>query len=133
MHRVGSPLRHLLILGAIALVAGCTNFSGSNVGEPNAQTRFQFRKNLAMLRTGMPADSLELLFSPVEKPGQAGILGRSRVKTKTAERVSYTLGWRSDPKHQLGVKASDELDVTLATVLAIDKKLVSIEHHNILP
>ena len=75
----------------------------------------------------MPADSLELLFDTVEKAGQAGILNQSLVKTESAERVRYLLGWRSDPKHQIGVKASDELDVTLATILAIDGKLVSIE------
>ena len=121
--------RALVIVCAAAAPCACSKISSSNVGTPSSVIRFDFQKGLDLVRAGMPADSLELLFRDVESAGQAGILSRARVRTAETERIRYRLGWRSDPKHQLGVKASDELDVALATVLVIDKAVVSVERY----
>jgi hypothetical protein len=129
MRTAGMPLCLILGFCAAALISGCAKLSGSNVGAPSAQVRMEFSRNLALIRPGMPADSLEMIFRTVEKAGQAGILSRVLVRMDDTERVRYKLGWRSDPKHQTGVKSSDDLDVEIATVLAINDELVSIEKH----
>ncbi len=115
---------------AIALLAvGCAGLSGTNVGEPTPRTQQQFHDKLSLLHTGMSVDSLELIFQEVREPGEAGILHRSKVITSDFVRVRYSLGWKSDPRHQIGYKEIDEIDVELASVIAEDSRLVLIEKH----
>ena len=116
-------------LGCI-LLAGCTGFSPSTVGEPTWETRAQFQRNLSLLRAGMPADSLALLFAEAKAPGEAGILHQARIVTTELERVTYTLGWKSDPRHQIGVKDMSEIDVAKATVIAENSRVISVELHD---
>jgi hypothetical protein len=99
------------------LGAGCAGgLSATNVGEPSPQARADFESRLALVRPGMPADSLELLFAPATEPGAAGILRRTRVTTAAGESGTVSLGWRSDPRHQIGRKTSREVEVERALV-----------------
>lgn len=109
------------------LGAGCAGgLSATNVGEPSPQARADFESRLALVRPGMPADSLELLFAPATEPGAAGILRRTRITTAAGESGTVSLGWRSDPRHQIGRKTSREVEVERALVVVEGAQVVSI-------
>ena len=114
---------------ALLLVAGCAGLAGTNVGEPTPRVRHQFHEKLSLLHVGMPVDSLEMLFEEAKEPGEAGILHRVRVVTADFQRLRYSLGWKSDPRHQIGHKDIEEIDVEIATVLVEGPHLVAIELH----
>ncbi len=108
--------RHLAILVPLLLAMGCSGFSASNVGDPSLQDKLDFRSNLALLHVGMPADSFDLLFAPALKPGDTGIVHKVRIATIAGERISYELGWLSEPLHQTGHKPIEEITVIRAWV-----------------
>lgn len=114
------------ILLPLVVAAGCTGLSAGNVGDPTLQDRLDFRSSLALLHVGMPVDSLDLLFAPALEPGDTGILRRARVATSEGERLSYELGWLSDPRHQVGHKAIDDIEVVRAWVRVEQGRISSI-------
>ena len=118
--------RHLVCLLPLLIAMGCSGFSASNVGDPSLQDRLDFRSHLALLHVGMPADSFDLLFDQALKPGETGILRRTRIVTSEGERLNYELGWRSDPRHQVGHKAIEDIDVTRAWVQVEQGRISSI-------
>ncbi len=120
--------RHLALLPLLLFAVGCTGLSASNVGDPSLQDRLDFRSRLAMLHVGMPVDSLELLFAPAQKPGETGILHRARIATSDDLRLTFDLGWRSDPRHQPGHKAIEEIDVMRARVIVEGGCIRDIQH-----
>ncbi len=120
----------LLALGVGLAAGGCTGFAASNVGDPTLQTRLDFQARLDLVHPGMPADSLELLFVPAAQPGEAGILRRTRIVTAEGENATVSLGWRSDPRHQLGRKTSREVEVERALVVIAGARVVSIERRD---
>jgi len=76
------------------------------------------------------ADSLELLFAEATRPGQAGILRRARIVTAGSTRSNITLGWRSDPRHQIGYMESDETEIARALVVVEDARVTRIERRD---
>ncbi len=121
--------RHLAILIPLLLAMGCSGFSANNVGDPSLQDRLDFRSNLALLYVGMPADSFDLLFAPALKSGDTGIVHRVRIATIEGERISYELGWLSDPLHQVGHKEIEEIAVIRAWV-QMEQGLISSIRRN---
>lgn len=113
----------------LTCLAGCGGLSGTNVGEPTPQARSDFSAKLKTLEVGMPADSLEALFEEAHQPGDTGILHKAKVVTTEFERVTYSLGWKSDPRHQIGVKEMEEIDVEKASVTVVGARVVSIKIH----
>jgi len=111
---------------AAGLGACVGKLSSTNVGDPTGMARSQLLARVDRLRPGLPADSLELLFGEARAPGQTGILGRSRLAAGGRERVVYTLGWKSDPRHQIGAKDWDEIDVAIAEAVFEDGRLVRV-------
>ena len=122
--RAGQSIAPLLL--ALSL-AGCSGLAASNVGDPTLQTRLDFQSGLDQLHVGMPADSLDLLFAEAIEPGQAGILRRARFVTAGSTRSNITLGWRSDPRHQIGYKDSAETEIARALVVVEDARVTRIE------
>lgn len=118
---------HLYCLPLLLLGLGCTGLAASNVGDPPLQSRIEFNRNLALLHVDMPLDSLELLFPAATEAGDAGILRRSRVATADLERVRYSLGWRSNPRHQVGYKDMEDIEVLRATVVAQNGRILRVE------
>lgn len=115
------------IILALPLALGCGGLAASNVGEPTMQARMDFDFSLAQLHEGMPVDSLEILFEDVKKPGEAGILRRAVIVTEERKRVNFTLGWLSDPRHQIGHKEIEDLEVARAMVIVEDDIIRRIE------
>ncbi len=126
-------------VGALALIAlgmglagagGCGGFAASNVGDPTLQARLDFQARLDLVHPGMPADSLDVLFAAAAEPGEAGILRRTRIVTAEGESGTVSLGWRSDPRHQLGRKTSREVEVERALVVIAGAQVLSIERRD---
>lgn len=130
MARLDGSGRQLAVLLFGLLAGGCAGFASSNVGDPSSQTRLDFEARLALVRAGMPADSLGLLFGEALRPGQAGILRRTRVVTAGGESGSYSLGWRSDPLHQIGRRTSRETEVERALVIVEGAQVVRVERRD---
>lgn len=130
MARVDGGGGRLIALALGLLAGGCGGFAPSNVGDPSSQIRYDFEARLALVHAGMPADSLTLLFSEALKPGQAGILRRTRVVSAAGESGSYSLGWRSDPRHQIGRRTSRETEVERALVIVEGAQVIHIERRD---
>jgi len=111
----GDEMKRFSPLLPLFLVA-CGAIYASNVGEPSSSDKLRFARALDRLEVGMPEDSITAFFDAAEKPGQAGILHRSRVKFDDFERVSYLLGWKSEPKHQGAYKRPEDIDQVQARV-----------------
>jgi len=114
------------VLLLLLLSAACSGVAGSNVGEPTSRARFEFKRKLEALRVGMPADSLEMIFAEARQAGETGILHKTRLVTSDLERVTYSLGWKSDPRHQIGNKNLEDIDVERASVVAENAAIVAI-------
>jgi len=123
-------LSFVAVLLALPFAIGCSGLAASNVGEPTLQARLDFQHGLARLTVGMPVDSLEMIFQDVKKPGEAGILRRATIITEDRERVSYRLGWLSDPRHQIGHKEIEEIEVTRATVIVEQGRIHRIDRRD---
>ena len=108
------------------LVAGCSGISGTNVGVPTPTAKRLFLEKLALVHPGMPADSLTLLCAKAEKPGETGILFRSRMITEEFSRETLKLGWKSEPKHQGEFKSLSEIDQVRAVVETQDGLVLRI-------
>lgn len=115
----------------LALVLACGGLAASNVGDPTMQQRLAFNAGLAMLHVGMPMDSLNLIFAQAKQPGEAGILRQVRIVTADTEQLRITLGWRSDPRHQIGLKALEEIEVVKAVVVAEDQRIRRITRSDV--
>ena len=122
--RIAHAAAALVALG----VAGCTGLAASNVGDPTLSTRLGFESRLEMVHVGMPADSLGLLFAQATSPGEAGILREASIVTAEGTRRNVTLGWRSDPRHQIGYRESTETEIARALVVVEDARVTRIEH-----
>jgi len=130
MARLDGSSRRLAVLFFGLLAGGCSGFASSNVGDPSSQTRLDFEARLALVHPGMPADSLGLLFGEALQPGQAGILRRTRIVSAAGESGSYSLGWRSDPRHQIGRRTSRETEVERALVIVEGARVIRVEHRD---
>jgi hypothetical protein len=108
-------LRRLSPLLLLFLIA-CSGIHASNVGEPHSGEKLRFMRSLDQLEIGMPEDSITALFTQAEEPGQVGILHRSSVRFDDFERVTYQLGWKSEPRHQGAYKRPEDIDQILALV-----------------
>ena len=75
----------------------------------------------------MPADSLDLLFPVAGAPGEAGVLREASIVTAEGTRRNVTLGWRSDPRHQIGYRESGETEIARALVTIEDARVTRIE------
>ncbi len=111
---------------ALCLLLGCSGISSSNVGTPSGQDIREFDQALAALHIGMPADSVPLLFAQAVNKGDIGILRTTRMVTESFTRITYTLGWKSDPVHQVGHVNLEEIDQEDAQVIAEDGKVIKI-------
>ena len=110
----------------LILATGCSGISGTNVGTPTPTAKRAFLERLTMVRAGMPADSLEILFETAEKAGETGILFRSRIITDEFTRESFQLGWKDEPRHQGEFKSQGEIDQVLAIVETQDDRVLHI-------
>jgi len=108
------------------LLSACGGFYASNVGEPSAGEKLRFETALDRVHVGMPEDSLLLLLRPAEKAGEAGILLRSAVSFQSTSRVTYRLGWRSEPRHHGGVKRPEDIDQVRAVVEVREGRVTKI-------
>jgi len=119
-------MARLLPLLLVLAAAGCSGISGTNVGTPTPAAKRTFLERLDLIRAGMPADSLEILFGTAEKAGETGILFRSRIITEDFTRESFQLGWKDEPRHQGEFKSQGEIDQVLATVEVQDGKVLHL-------
>jgi hypothetical protein len=123
-------------VGALALLAlglgltGCGGLAASNVGDPTLQARLDFQARLDLVHPGMPADSLDLLFAAAAQPGETGILRRTRIVTAEGESGTVSLGWRSDPRHQIGGKTSREVEIERALVVIEGARVQRVERRD---
>jgi len=114
----------------LAAGGGCGGFAASNVGDPTLQARLDFQARLDLVHPGMPADSLDLLFAAATQPGEVGVLRRTRIVTAAGESGTVSLGWRSDPRHQIGRKTSREIEVERALVVIEGAQVVSVQQRD---
>ena len=112
-------LAPILLLFAVA----CSGIYASNVGEPTSGEKLHFNRALARLDVGMPEDSLLAMFGEANEPGDAGILYKSRVRFEDFERTTYSLGWKSEPKHQGDYKRPEDIDHVAALVEVREGKI----------
>ncbi|MBM4117178.1 hypothetical protein FJ251_05445 [bacterium] len=120
----------VIALTLVLLAGGCGGIALRNVGDPSTQTRLDFEARLDLVHPGMPVDSLSVLFGEALRPGQAGILRRTRLVTAAGESGSVALGWRSDPRHEIGRRSSRETEVERALVLIEGAQVVRIERRD---
>jgi len=113
----------------LLFTVACSGIYASNVGEPTSGEKLLFNRALARLEVGMPEDSLLAMFEEADEPGDAGILYKSRVRFENFERTTYTLGWKSEPKHQGDYKRPEDIDQVAALVEVREGKVHRINRN----
>ncbi len=71
-------------------------------------------------------DSLLATFELAEEPDDANTLYKSQVRFEDFEGTTYTLGWKSEPKHHGDYKRPDDIDQVAALVEVREGRFIGL-------